>query len=101
MAGQAGGAAAAAAEPVLVTVDTELKNNKMNVKAYTGKAYTVGDRVVMSRFELAALDFHASTQEKIGVDALISGRPDEPADVKSPDSKHGGGGVRVSYRWCD
>jgi hypothetical protein len=58
--------ASAAAEPVLLTVDTQLTGNKMGVKSYTAKSFVVGERVVMSRFELAPLEFHATTQEKIG-----------------------------------
>jgi hypothetical protein len=53
-------------EPLLLTVDTELKNMRMSLKGYLQSKFTVGDRVVMSRFELAPVDFHATTQEKIG-----------------------------------
>jgi translation initiation factor 3 subunit F len=64
-------------EPVHVTVDVELTNYRMGVKAYTGTTIRVGDKPVVGRFQSARLDFYAQEAERIGVDSLINGHPDE------------------------
>lgn len=63
-------------EPVHVTVDASLSKNRMSVKAYTGKTFSVGESGVVARFESAELEFNAYESEKIGVDALINSNPD-------------------------
>jgi len=69
-----------------VEVDSVIKNFKMGVKAYTVKTVKVGEKEVLARFENVPLDYHAYEAEKIGVDALISGQPensklDAPASI--------------------
>jgi len=69
-----------------VEVDSVIKNYKLGVKAYVVKTVKVGDRDVLARFEQAPLEYHAYEAEKIGVDALITGQPennqlDAPASI--------------------
>jgi len=65
-------------EAVHLTVDVNLAIHKMDVKAYTGYTiHKVNERDVLARFEQAILEFHATEGEKIGVDALICGEPDD------------------------
>jgi len=69
-----------------VEIDSVIKNFKLGVKAYTVKTVKVGDKDVLARFEHAPLEYHAYEAEKIGVDALITGQPennqlDAPASI--------------------
>lgn len=65
-------------EPLLLTVDVNVrKNNRLSVKGYVGNSFKIGGRMpFMARFESVNLDVHAFEGEKIGVDALINGAPD-------------------------
>jgi len=63
--------------PVHVTVDTNLSNLRMSVKAYTATNITIADKPCVAKFESAPLELWAPEAEKIGVDALISGQPDD------------------------
>jgi len=62
---------------IMLTVDTALTNFRMGIQAFVAKTVKVGDRPVLARFERAPLEFHAFEAEKIGVDALINGTPDD------------------------
>jgi len=71
-----------------VEVETDTKTPKLSVKAYTVKTVKVGEKDVLARFELAPLEYHAYEAEKIGVDSLITGAPedtrlDAPASILS------------------
>jgi len=71
-----------------VEVEVEMKSPKLSVKAFTVKTVKVGDKDVLARFELAPLEYHAYEAEKIGVDSLITGTPedsrlDAPASILS------------------
>jgi translation initiation factor 3 subunit F len=79
-------------EPVHVTVDVNLTDFKMAVKAYYGETLSVNGKSVLSRFEPVPLELQAYEAEKIGVDALINGAPDDskldaPATIL-PDSEN-------------
>jgi len=64
-------------EPVLLIVDVNVKKlHRMALKAYVGKSLRVGARAPIARFELVNLDVFAYEAEKIAVDALINGAPD-------------------------
>jgi len=74
--------------PVLLTVDTGLTNFRLGVKAYVGKTIKVNEKPVIARFESVSLEYFAYEEEKIGVDALITGHPenknlDAPATILS------------------
>lgn len=64
-------------EPVHLTVDTGLTNASLGVTAYLAKTLKVGTKSVISKFEPVSLDLHAYEAEKIAVDALINGAPDD------------------------
>jgi len=69
-----------------VEVDSDMKQSKLGVKAYTVKTLKVGEKDVLARFENAPLEYHAYEAEKIGVDSLITGQPennqlDAPASI--------------------
>jgi translation initiation factor 3 subunit F len=66
-------------DPVHLTVDTGLTNSALGVTAYQGKTLKVGSKSVLSKFEPVRLDLHAYEAEKIAVDALINGAPDDQA----------------------
>jgi translation initiation factor 3 subunit F len=76
-------------EPVLLTVDVNVRKfHRMALKAYVGKSIKVGNKMPLARFELVNLDMFAYEAEKIAVDALINGAPDNdkldaPATVLS------------------
>lgn len=70
--------------PVHLTVDVHLTNSQMAVRAYTGKIFSMGDANILSRFEPAKLLLHAYDTEKIGVEALITGPPDDDNVMDSP-----------------
>merc|ERR1712130_327582 len=78
-------------EAVHLTVDVNLSLHKMDIKAYTGYTiHKVNGREVLARYEQAILELHATSAEKIGVDALINGEPDNdkldaPAKILSDD----------------
>lgn len=66
-------------EPLLLTVDVNVVNfHRMAIQGYVGRTIKVGQRGRESaaRFESVDLDIHAYEGEKIGVDALINGNPD-------------------------
>lgn len=72
-------------DPVLVTIDVELKDFQMAVKGYTGSP--VADNV-LCKFLPVDLQLTSYDAEKIGVDALINGNPedtylDAPASILS------------------
>lgn len=64
--------------PLLLTVDVNVRAlNRLAVKGYIGKSFKIGNRTpFMARFESVNLQIHAREGEKIGVDALINGAPD-------------------------
>lgn len=67
------------AEPLLLMVDVNVvKLHRMAIQGYVGKTIKVGrrKRPTAARFEAVDLDIHAYEGEKIGVDALINGNPD-------------------------
>lgn len=78
-------------EPLLLTVDVNVvKLHRMAIQGYVGRTIKVGvrDRESVARFESVDLDIHAYEGEKIGVDALINGNPendrlDAPATILS------------------
>lgn len=64
-------------EPVLLTVDVNVRQfHRMALKAYVGKSLRVGAKMPVARFELVNLEVFAYEAEKIAVDALINGAPD-------------------------
>jgi len=68
------------AEPVLLTVDVDVcKFNRMAIKGYVGKTIKVGQRAAVARFEEVYMDIRAYEGEKIAVDALINGNPENDA----------------------
>jgi len=64
-------------QPVHLTVDTALNTSKLRVRAYTASEVRVGEKSVIARFETANMELFAHEAEKIGVDALINGHPDD------------------------
>eukprot|EP01083_Nonionella_stella_P064306 167470_1 len=72
--------------PVYLCVDTTLNTPELSVKAYHGTFISVENRRILSRFETVPFSMDASISEKIGVDVLISGRPDDPEVFDSPSS---------------
>lgn len=64
-------------DAVHLTVDVGVVANKMAIKAYTGSLCWNGKRRVMAQFNRVALDYHTYEAEKIGVEALINGEPDD------------------------
>jgi len=64
-------------EPVLLTVDVDVtKLNRLAVKGYVGKQIKVGQKTSLARFENVNVDVTAYESEKIAIDALINGAPD-------------------------
>jgi translation initiation factor 3 subunit F len=63
--------------PMLLTVDTALTDSRLGVRAYTAHTVSVFGKRVVSRFQGAATQLTAFQSEKIGVDALINGTPDD------------------------
>lgn len=66
-------------EPLLLMVDVNVvKFHRMAIQGYVGRTIKVGrkQRETAARFEAVDLDIHAYEGEKIGVDALINGNPD-------------------------
>jgi translation initiation factor 3 subunit F len=73
-------------EPIHLTVDTDLTNDRLGIKAWTADTITVPEIVqdVLERFEAHKVVIDAYDTEKIGVDALINGHPDsEKLDAPS------------------
>jgi len=66
-----------AGEVMHLTVDVACTNFKMGIKAYTSRTIKLGQKSVVSRFDPAPVSIHASDAEKIGIDALINGQPDD------------------------
>jgi translation initiation factor 3 subunit F len=71
---------------VHVTADVALTNSEMAIKAYTATHISLGGRKILSRFDPANMEVDTYDPEKIGVDALINGEPenktfDSPATV--------------------
>lgn len=66
-------------KPVLVTVDVDVrKNHRIGLKGYIGSSVNVGKRMPpLARFEPVDLQITAYEAEKIGVDALINGIPED------------------------
>jgi len=62
---------------VHVSVDVELSNDRLGIQAYTRKSIKVGSKPVLARFEPVHLQYNAYEAEKIGVEALINGDPEE------------------------
>lgn len=72
-------------EAVHLTVDVDLGVLNMSIRAYTGYTlHKVNGRDVLARYEQAILELHATSGEKIGVDALISGQPENINKLDSP-----------------
>jgi len=74
--------------PVHLVVDVAMTNNRLGLRAYRGKPFKVGDKGVIYRFEEAELEIEAYEGEKIAVDALLNGNPendnlDAPATILS------------------
>jgi translation initiation factor 3 subunit F len=64
-------------EPVLMTVDVNVKKlHRMALRGYVGKQVKVGKKMSIARFEQVNLDVSAYESEKIAIDALINGAPD-------------------------
>lgn len=77
-------------EPVHLTVDTDLTNDRLGIKAWTADTISIPEIVqnVLERFEAHKVVITSYDAEKIGVDALISGHPnssklDAPATLLS------------------
>lgn len=77
-------------EPLHLTVDVNVReSNKLAVKGYVGRSFRIGNRQpFMARFESVNVEISAYQGEKIGVDALINGAPensrlDAPATILS------------------
>lgn len=75
-------------EPLHMTVDVNVReSNSLGVKGYVGKSFRIGRRQpFMARFESVPVQISAYQGEKIGVDALINGTPentrlDAPATI--------------------
>jgi len=64
-------------DAVHLTVDVECKNTRMACEAYVGNVIKFNGKDCMAQFEPVKLDFHAYEAERIGVDALINGAPDD------------------------
>ena len=61
----------------MLTVDVNVRQfHRMALKAYVGKSLRVGAKMPVARFELVNLEIFAYEAEKIAVDALINGAPD-------------------------
>jgi len=62
---------------VHLTVDVKCTNFKMAIRAYVENLMKVGKKKVVSRFDAVPVRIFASEAEKIGIDALINGQPDD------------------------
>lgn len=64
-------------EPLLLTVDTNVRKfNRLALKGYIGKSINILGRPSIARFQEVPLDIRAYEGEKIAIDALINGTPD-------------------------
>jgi len=59
--------------PIHLTVDTQLTNNSLQIKAYVSSNITFGDKPVGSQFLAIPLETQTLDAEKIGVDLLLKG----------------------------
>jgi translation initiation factor 3 subunit F len=67
-------------QPVHLTVDVNCTGARLGVKAYTAQTLRVASKEpVLARFSPVDVEVHASDAEKIGLDALINGAPDDEA----------------------
>jgi len=66
-------------DPCLITVDTGLTNASLDISAFVGKTiknkFSMND--ILTRFEEVPCSLTAYEAEKIGVDALINGEPED------------------------
>jgi len=70
---------------VHLTVDVKCTANKMAIKAYVENCLKLGKKSVVSRFDAVPVRIFANEAEKIGIDALINGQPDD-AKLDAPAS---------------
>jgi len=62
--------------PVLVTVDTSLQNDQLNITGYTSKTVTVDGKPFHIRFDCVPIETKPFEAERIAIDAIINGDPD-------------------------
>jgi translation initiation factor 3 subunit F len=71
--------------PIHLTVDTNLTNDTLGIKAYTSTNITFNDKVLGSQFLPVPMQLHTFEAEKIGVDLLVKAEtnPDMAATLFS------------------
>lgn len=71
-------------EPLLLTVDVAVKSLQLGVRGFIEKLVKVNGQSVLAKFEAIEVAYTAYDEEKIGVEALIRGAPDESARLDAP-----------------
>lgn len=64
-------------DTLLLTVDTNFKDYRLAVRGHTLKQVIVNEQPLVSRFEPARVQITSHEAEKIGVDTILSGVPDQ------------------------
>lgn len=70
--------------PVHLTVDAELTDSRMDIKAYTAHAIAAKGKPVVTRFEEVEMYQESSEPERIAIDALINSTPDDNQSLDAP-----------------
>jgi len=65
--------------PVLVTIDTGLQNNRLTIAGYTAKIVTIDNKPFHIRFEPVPIETKSFEAERIALDAILNGNPDNDA----------------------
>jgi len=71
-------------EPVLILIDVNVQHLSMSIKAFEEQQVIVNNVPVLSSFSPVVLHMFGSTEERIGVDALIEGTPDDHDRLDAP-----------------
>ena len=72
------------AQPLLVLVDVNVQHLNMSVKAYEETQIHVNGAPVLAAFSAVSLSMSPYDEERVGVDALIQGIPDDHARLDAP-----------------
>ena len=75
---------AAPHQPLLLMVDVNVQHLNMSVKAYEETQIAVNNIPVLAQFSSVALHMSAYDEERVGVEALIEGIPDDHHRLDAP-----------------